>query len=100
MSETATAAPSPESATLRRQLVDELDPLFAPRIPPGVLARSVERAMHDQSGSVAAQRLHEMAAGLAQHRLLATYGADESGPGKPSPPLTRRRRLHAAPAAT
>jgi hypothetical protein len=92
MSETATAAPSPESATLRRRLVDELDQLFAPRIPPGVLARSVERAIHDLSGSVAAEALPEMAARLAQHRLLAIYGADQAGPGKPNQPLTRRRR--------
>jgi len=66
MTETATAV---QPADLPRRLVDELDPIFAPHIPPRVLAQSVEQALHDLRGSVSAEALPEMAVRLARHRL-------------------------------
>ncbi|HTZ42824.1 MAG TPA: hypothetical protein VMB79_03105 [Jatrophihabitans sp.] len=76
MSTPATVAAAPP-AGLRTQLVDELDPLFLPRIPPHLLARSVEQALRDLRGSVSDEALPEMAVRLARHRLLTTMVEDE-----------------------
>jgi hypothetical protein len=72
MTKPAILAPAPQSGDLRHQLVDELDPLFMPRIPPHLLARSVEQALRDLRGSVSDEALPEMAVRLARHRLLTS----------------------------
>jgi len=85
MSKPAILASVPPPDDLRHQLVDELDPLFMPRIPPHLLATSVEQALRDLRGSVSDEALPEMAVRLARHRLLTSMMIDGEQAVTPAP---------------